>query len=115
MPSVSRSTGKTKLIRSFDFSAAGLATTNHVVGVANTLSSAWYLVTLTRDSDSTQQHFQFSVGDTVLSEPDSQKYSVVGEDFDLIFKAIKTGSDLVFEVINSDTSSFSINYIRIMK
>lgn len=115
MPSVFRSTGPNRLIKSFNFTAAASATTNHTVGLFVNNDSSWFFVNVIRNSDSAQMSFQMPVVKLLSGDPEDQRFSILGEDLVFTFKAKLSGSDLIFEVVNSETSELAINYIRIRR
>lgn len=115
MPSINKSVGATRIIKSFNFIAPATQTTNIPLGHYVNEAGAWYFITVVRSSDLAEQTFTLSTSKLLSGQPEHQRSSIVGQDMDFTFKVVKSGSDLEFEVANSETSDLTFTYIRIRK
>jgi len=104
-----------KFIKSFDFTAAASSTTTKNLGSTISQSGSWYFITVTRDSDGAEKIFKVSTSKTTIKPIINSLNSRIGEALNFEFNVKIVGSDLVFEVVNSETSDLSFNYLRLRK
>jgi len=104
-----------KFLKSFDFTAAGSSTTTKNLGSTASQTGSWYFITATRISDGAEKIFKVSTSKTIIKPIINSLNSKLGEAINFDFNVKIVGSDLLFEVINFETSDVTFNYLRLRK
>lgn len=113
MPSVSRSSGKNRLIREFDFEVASSATEDFVLDTLANFKNQKLLVRVTDQVDSRRRVWDIQAVKFASNDINDQLSSKLGDDINLDCNVLVSGSDVVLRVINNDSNTVLVNLIMI--
>jgi hypothetical protein len=113
MPSVTRSVGQTRLIKTFSFTVAVSTTENYIYSTVANFRSTKFFVEIVEDTTGEVSTFTANVSNTSTNDPDDTIFGKVGDKLKYTFNVLKSGSDIVIQVTNNEGNLLTVNVIRI--
>ena len=112
MPSVNRSVGQTRLIRSFAFNVDSSTTENYLYSSTASFRAVKFFVEVLDLDDGRSTAFVCVVtrNPSVISD---QLFSKVGDSIAYNFNVLVSGSDVIIRVDNNDSNTIQVSVIRI--